>query len=102
MKEVDRLEFKEELEAFHSGSRRMENAFCVTQDSIIWTMEYGTFLGVSREKGADGKRRIWVEEVPGALMPKAGPPIVNGLYLYYTNMGEPLELLCYESAKARD
>lgn len=97
LKEVDRIEYRAEIEPLYKGNQTTVNAFCLSEESVIWTTMHGALMGVSRRPGPDGKRVTWCQEIPGAIMPLAEAPVVYGDYLYFTKKGENPELLCFRS-----
>lgn len=102
MREVGRAEYRSEVEPLYAGNAPTVNAFCLTEESVVWTTMHGVLMGVSRRPGPAGKRVTWSYEVPGAIMPIAEPPVAWGDYLYFTKKSENPELLCFKSAAAAD
>ena len=99
MKETRRLELRDEVQPLYGDHPPIAHAFCLAQNAVIWTTPHGAFMGIHLEPEPDGRRITWVEELPGALMPVVVPPVVHDGRMYYTNMGEPLELMCYVSGR---
>lgn len=102
MREVRRIDYRIDVEPLYGGNAPTVNAFCLTEESVIWTTMHGVLMGVSRRPGPDGKRVTWKYEVPGAIMPIAEPPVAWGDYLYFTKKGENPELLCFKSLAAAE
>ncbi len=98
LKEVDRVEYETAVAPLYRGMQPTVNAFCLTEESVVWTTMHGALMGVSRKPGPDGRRVTWCEEIPGALMPLAEAPVPHGDYLYYTKKGDKPELLCFRSS----
>jgi outer membrane protein assembly factor BamB len=98
LKEVDRIQYRAEVEPLYKGQQVTVNAFCLSEQSVIWTTMHGALMGVSRKPGVDGRRATWCYEIPGGVMPLAEAPVAYGDYLYFTNKGQEPELLCFESA----
>lgn len=99
MKEVDRIEFKKEVEPLYAGETRVtSNAFCLTEKTIFWNTSNGALVGLSRTCDDQGQRVIWVEQIPGALTPESLPPICFRDNLYFNNWGYPPQLICYQAA----
>lgn len=97
LKEVDRIEYRADVEPLYQGRQVSVNAFCLSEESVIWTTGHGALMGVSRKPGPDGRRVTWSHEIPGAIMPFAEPPTLHGNYLYFTKKGTNPELLCFRS-----
>lgn len=97
-KEVARIEYEADVAPLYKGRQATVNAFCLTEESVIWTTMHGALMGVSRKPGPDGRRATWCEEIPGALMPLAEAPIPYGDYLYFTKKGSDPELLCFRGS----
>ncbi len=100
LKEIDRIEYRAEVEPLYQGKQISVNAFCISEESVIWTTMHGALMGISRKPGPDGERVTWCHEVPGALMPLAEAPVVYGDHLYLTKKGENPELLCFKGSGA--
>ena len=97
MKETRRLDLRDDVLPLYGEHPPIAHAFSLTQNAVIWTTPHGAFMGVHLEPQPDGRRVTWVEELPGALMPVGVPPVLHDGRMYYTTMGEPLELMCYVS-----
>ncbi len=83
MREVERIEFRSEVEPLYQGNRPTVNAFWLTEESVIWTTMHGALMAVSRRPGPGNRRRTWMEDL-GALMPIGVSPLGWGDYLYYS------------------
>jgi hypothetical protein len=95
MREVDRLEYRAEVEPLYKGQDRMVCGMCLTEESVVWTTMQGALMGVSRKRGPDGRRVTWTDHV-GGLIPLGVPPVAFGDYLYYASRaGDGLR--CYRS-----
>jgi hypothetical protein len=86
MKEVDRIEYRREVAPLYRLNAPSLHGFVVTDESVVWTTMHGAFMGVSRRPGEDGRRRTWVDEVPGAIMPIGRSPVAHHGYIYYAAM----------------
>jgi hypothetical protein len=103
MREVDRIEYRAEVEPLYRGTRPTANAFWLNKESVIWTTMHGALMGVSRKPEAGGRRRVWLEEIPGAIMPIAQSPVGYNGYLYYAaasnELDGPMGLYCYKGSE---
>jgi hypothetical protein len=97
MSEVSRLEYQGDVAPCYRDQPGTSNAFCLSERAVIWTTMHGALIGVSREL-KDGLRTVWSDEIPGALMPLAVPPVIYGNYLYYSPMGKEMPLMVWESS----
>jgi hypothetical protein len=104
MCEVNRLEYREHVEPLYGKQPRTLNAFCFSEESIIWTTGHGALLGISRKDSSLGKRATWMDQKNDVLMPMATPPLILGGYLYYRRMGTSTApacgLLCYRGSSS--
>ncbi len=98
LREVDRIEYQAEVEPLYGDRQVSVNAFCLSEESVIWTTMHGALMGVSRKPVQSERRVTWCHDLPGALMPLAEAPVVHGGYLYFTKKGEHPELLCFEGS----
>jgi PQQ-like domain len=99
MREVNRLEYSHEVKPLYGRQPHTLNAFCFSDESVVWTTMHGVLMGVSRESSPQGTRLTWMDKKIDALMPKATPPLIWGGYLYFREMVATSEgssgLLCY-------
>ena len=106
MREISRLEYREEVEPLYGRHARTMNAFCFSEESIVWTTMHGALMGISRKASPTGKRITWVNQKTDVLMPVATPPLIWGGYLYFRQMAAstntPCGLLCYRSSNEHD
>jgi hypothetical protein len=98
MEEVSRIEFRKEVEPLYGSERPFPCAFWLTHESVIWTNLNGSLMGVSRNKAADGKRKVWIDRLPNAGTSIAEFPLAWGDYLYFMDRGPSLGLYCFWSA----
>jgi hypothetical protein len=100
MREVGRIEYRAEVEPLYRGLVPTVNALWLTEQTVIWTTAHGALMGVSRTVDSRSRRTVWVEEIPGALMPLGRAPVGYGDYLYYAalsgDLNGPFGLYCYE------
>jgi outer membrane protein assembly factor BamB len=100
MREVDRIEYQSDVEPLYEGNKPTVRAFWVSQESVIWTTACGSIMAVSRRPGPGGRRTVWMERLPNALIPIASPPVSYGDYLYYGDRGGSLLLYCWRSVES--
>jgi len=100
MKEVDRTEYREDVEPLYGGHEITANGFWLTEESVFWTTMHGAIMGVSRTQGEGGKRTVWVDLLQNAIMPIGVPPVGYGDKLYCATKGRASELLCWGSGTA--
>lgn len=98
MVEVDRLEYRADVEPLYGRNEPTVNAVCISDASVVWTTMHGALMAVSRKPGQSGKHTVWSELIPGALMPLGDAPVTYDRYLYFTKRGEAPELLCFRGA----
>jgi hypothetical protein len=99
MKEVERIEYRKEVESLYGKEHPYPCAFWLTKESVIWTTMNGVLIGVSRKVGKDGRRTVWSDRPEKALMPIGEFPLAYGDYLYRAEKGDRLGLYCYRSMK---
>lgn len=99
MKEVERIEYRKEVEPLYGKQHPYPCAFWLTKESVIWTTMNGVLIGVSRKVGKDGRRTVWSDRPEKALMPIGEFPLAYGDYLYRAEKGDRLGLYCYRSMK---
>lgn len=101
MHEIHRLEYKDEVKPLYGKHVPTLNAFCFSDESIIWTAMHGALMGVSRENSARN-RTTWMETRENVLMPLAIPPLIWGGCMYFRQMAAseetPSGLICYGSS----
>jgi hypothetical protein len=103
MKEVSRIEFRQEVEPHYAITRGMPYpcAFWLSEESVIWTNLSGLLIGVSREARRVGSRTVWADWMPGALVPIAQFPMAFGEYIYFSEYGEKkVGLHCYRGSRS--
>lgn len=99
--EVNRIEHRTETEPLYHGAEPSVNGVCVTPKTAIWTTMDGALMAVSRTEGPGGRRRVWMERLPGAIIAISDAPVAGTDYFYYTKKSpEGMELLCFGGLQA--
>lgn len=102
MCEIDRIEYRPDVEPLYQGRAPSVTGFWLTQQSVVWTTMHGDLMAVSRELTHEG-RAVWIDTVPNAIMPIGVSPVAHGNFLYLTLLSrrnEDLSILCWESTSS--
>jgi hypothetical protein len=97
MRVVTQIDYSQDVAPLYRGQGSTVTGYALTTESIVWAASHGALMGVGRESGPDGKRRTWLEEIPGGIMPLAMAPTVYGDDLYFVDMRDPSAVHCYRS-----
>jgi hypothetical protein len=102
MREVNRIEYRDEVQPLYGNHAPTLNAFCFSEEAVVWTTMHGALMGISREPCSPGKRTTWIEQKAHVLMPLAVPPLIWGNYMYFRQTSDSVEypcgLLCYRGS----
>jgi len=102
MREVNRIEYRDEVQPLYGNHAPTLNAFCFSEEAVIWTTMHGALMGVSREPCFPGKRTTWIEQKAHVLMPLAVPPLIWGNHMYFRQTSDSVEypcgLICYRGS----
>jgi hypothetical protein len=93
--EMERIEYRREVEPLYRGAGPSVNGVCVTSEAAIWTTMDGALMAVSRTD-APGRRRVWREELARAIVAISDAPVAGAEHFYYTKKSpDSMELLCF-------
>jgi hypothetical protein len=100
LKEIDRVEYRDDVLPLYENEKDLSPAggIWMTEESIVWTTLDGGLKAVSRQPGPGGKREIWRDHIPDAIVSIGERPVSDHEYLYVRVMGNG-RLRCYRSAR---
>ncbi len=95
MRETERVEFRSSVQPLYRGRTPSILGIAVAGESLFWSTEYSSLMGVALRPDSAGLRNTWHWEMPGAIIPISDGPVPADEYLYFSKKGDDPELLCF-------
>jgi hypothetical protein len=101
MREVGRVDYRSSVEGLYGEQEPSVRGFCVTDELVVWTTANGAVMATARSAEADTDRCVWVDSIPGALMPIGENPVECGGYIYLRVLADvhegPYGVYCWKT-----